>query len=299
MSKKLRSNSLTRRTQETPTAQTRKFSDLSPESESQHTKKTKKSSMNEQDINKLLDAFCARMEKMIDNTNNKIESMCAKLEQQMQKLDKDVQDLRNDFVQTKSEIKRIEESQSMTSEKIQQLEIRQNITEQIALENQILMLNLPPSITKEKLIESINSWTNNLIKSHSIRRINLVTKTNKKSAFIHFTSVTDKQLYMEFVKAKRKDRNEKYIPIINEQVFQLEEGDTSKANIIEFQTLMTPTNKQIFDTIRNAKKTNSNIERTWISNGSVFLKLKSQTKSIRIDTLKHFNNISSSVAMEI
>ena len=299
MKKGLRSNSLTRKTPETPTAQARKFSDLSPETESQHTKKTKKSSMNEQDINKLLDAFCARMEKMIDSTNNKIETMCTKLEQQMNKLDKDVQELRNDFVETKEEIKRIEENQSMASEKIQQLEVRQNIIEQLALENQILMLNLPPSITKDKLVESINSWTDNLIKSHSIKRINLVAKTNKKSAFIHFTTVTDKQLFMDFVKAKRKDGNEKYVPIINEQVFQLEEGDTSKANVIEFQTLMTQTNKQIFDAIRNAKKTNSNIERTWISNGSVFLKLKSQTKSIRIDTLQHFNNISSSVAMEI
>jgi len=292
MTSKLRSNSLTRKTPEVPTAQTRKFSDLSPDSESTNTKKTKKSKMNEQEVNKLLDVFCVRMEKMI-------QTMGAKLELQIQKLDKDVQDLRNDVTQTKEEIKRIEESQSIASDKIQQLEVRQNITEQLALENQILMLNLPPTITKEKLTESINSWTGNLIKNHSIKRINLVAKSNKKSAFIHFTTVTDKQLFMDFVKAKKKDGNGQYIPIINEQVFQLEDNDTSKANVIEFQTLMTQTNKQIFDAIRNAKKTNSNIEKTWISNGSVFLKMKNQTKSIRIDTLQHFNNISSSMAMEI
>ncbi|CAH1728542.1 unnamed protein product [Chironomus riparius] len=129
----------------------------------------------------ILGDFRTQIEQIIHTTKNKIDMMGAKLQLQMQKIDDDVLQLRNNFNQTKEEIKRIDFSQEISKKRIKELEIRRNITEQLALENQIMMMNLAPTISKEKLIQGMNAWTNKITKSNSIKRINLVTKENKST----------------------------------------------------------------------------------------------------------------------
>lgn len=299
MKKNLRSSSLTRSTtknSESPSAKTRKFSELSPEAVSTSTKKTKRAGMNEE-MKKCWEEFRVKIEQMVQSTNNKIDTVGMKLELHMQKIEMDVQQLRNDFEQTKEDINRLNTTQNMANEKILDLEVRQNILEQQALENQLIMMNLPPSISNEKLIESINNWTGNITKKESINKVNIISKNNKSSAFIHFSTTTDKQFFMNFVKTKKKI-GENYVPILNEQIFELADDDTTRANAVEFSPIMTEKNNRITKAIRDAKKKNSNIERSWLSNGSVFLKLKNQQKAIRIDTIQKLDNINSSIAME-
>lgn len=299
MKKGLRSNSLTRKAPDSSSPQTRKFSELSPETDNNSTKKKKTASMNENEIKAMLADFKAELKTMHENTNKRIDLIGAKLELKIQKIDEDIQQLRNDFNCTKEDIKRIDQNQAITSSKIHEIEVKQNINEQLALENQIMMTNLSAAITKEKLTEGIVTWTDNLIKKHSIKKVNLIAKNKTKKAFIHFTTVTDKLIFMDFVKNKKKDTNDKYIPITNEQIFELEPTDISRANSIEFQAIMTNWNYKISQAIRTAKKNNQNIDKSWIANGSIFLKLKNQTKAVRIDTIEQFENINSSIAMEI
>ena len=108
----------------------------------------------------------------------------------------------------------------------------------------------------DKFLEDMNRWSGNLMNKECIKRINLINKGPNKLAFIHFSTTTDRIKLMEFVKSKQRDANKSFIPITNGQVFSLEPNDTSRPNNIEFRTVMTERNREIFNAIRAEKKKN-------------------------------------------
>jgi hypothetical protein len=156
------------------------------------------------------------------------------------------------------------------------------------------MVNIAPTVKEDKFMEDMNRWCNNMLKetllSHSFSSNE---KYKSKSAHLHFNTMNDKKKFLNFLKTKQRDANNKFIPVLNENIFTLQDSDVNRANAIEFRTPMTSINREIFNKARKAKKKNAAIEGVWISNGIVKIRLKNK-KPVQIIDIEHLNNIFSS-----
>lgn len=89
-----------------------------------------------------------------------------------------------------------------------------NITNQLRLDDQIMITDAPPNITKDNFISNINEWSKDLLKSLGYRKLSIVKNKNKKSStvFIQFWNVKEKLRFMEHVKNVIK-HDDQYFPI--------------------------------------------------------------------------------------
>ena len=282
--KRTRSNSLNSRLADENTSKGRKFSDLSPDLIIKQSKRTKSKAKD--------------MDEILSSINKKLELLPV-LEQKIDAISADFHELKQEVNAMKQRITAIEEIQRKNCEKIDKHRIEMNITKQLSLENQLMVTDIPKSITKEKFIADVDIWTKGLLSELGYKKLILSQNAKSAIAFIHLWSIKDKHRFMDFVRTREKSKDGRYTAITNSMVFQLNEDDTSNPKIVNFRTPMTEQNREIFNQARKMKKQNENIERCWMSNGSILIKMKGQVKHTKLDDIQQLEDIKNSLHMEL
>ncbi|KAL7046369.1 hypothetical protein ACKWTF_002554 [Chironomus riparius] len=109
-----------------------------------------------------------------------------------------------------------------------------NAINQILLEKQIIMVNIATTINEGKFLEDMNKWSNNILKDTLMsHNFSSNEKYKYKSAHLRFNTSNDKKKFLSFLKTKQKDANNKYIPVLNENIFTLKDSDVNVAKAIE------------------------------------------------------------------
>lgn len=284
----------------------RKFSALSPEQkemEDNDSKKSKseeliKESTNNQDENPedpqtILKEIKAGMISM----NLKMDELSKNLTQRINELTKDMHDIRTNLKSTKDKVDTYEAKQIEVCKSLSMHEMRLNIMDQKSLDTQLMISNLPKTVDTEKFMDSLITWSGNVIHTSRINSVNFNEYKGSKTAFIHFQNQGDKDKVIGHVKQQQKDTNDKYTPILCEQIMEMKEDDPGRANTIYFQTPLTPLNREIFDRAKQMKKAKC-IERYWLMKGSIHIKLQNKEKPIRIDSVQQLEVLKTSIPME-
>ena len=288
-----RSNSLNEKESGAETvSKGRKFSALSPELEGKKIIKKPRSKSSTRDMEVILD----EIKNNLASINTRLEKLPL-LEQKLDAISDDLSHFKNEVNSIKERITNLEDKHKNCTEIIDNNHVEINIAKQLKLEEQVMITDIPKHMTKEKFITDINVWTKNLLTDLGHRKLILTKNSKSGTAFIHFWNVREKYRFMDFVKRNEK-QGEKYIPITNEKVFDLNEDDVNKPTILHFQTPMTEINQAIFKKARTYKKEKI-IENCWIMNGSVFIKRNGQTRGTRIDSIKQLNDIMNSIGAEL
>ncbi|KAG5670608.1 hypothetical protein PVAND_000857 [Polypedilum vanderplanki] len=124
-----------------------------------------------------------------------------------------------------------------------------NRLEQLNLADQISIHNLPKNIEIKVLIQKLNQWSNGLFEDKYIRRVNIINSKeySNSTAFISFWTEQAKHSFLNFLKTKQKDTEGRYVPILTEHLFVLEQlnhQDVGKS--IDFRSPMTKLNAPDF-----------------------------------------------------
>lgn len=233
--------------------------------------------------------FGEKMDKMVESLNGKIDG----IKDEIDKLRRDINENKSQMDEMK--IKHIEHDTQLISH-----EIRLNIIDQLALENQVMITNLPMAINKDKFLDDFNKWSNNMMHPSKLSKLNMNTYQNtSKTAFVHFHDVGDKTKLLQFIQNKQRIDPNKFNPITNEMVFTLAEGDISKPKIIDFRTPMTDVNKQIHAQAVKMKREHKSIQNIRLVNGSIQVRLKDNPKPMIIHSIEQLNNIHTTTATSV
>lgn len=283
---------------QTPKTSARKHSELSPAEEGQEVDpKKQRSEMTQVELD--LKLFMEEMRRDIANMTQKIDDLNVKFDSSIEKLISDVNQVKKDLIDVRAEVMQVEEDNAETRIKLRTHENELNALNQRMIDNNITMVNIAPTIDENLFLSDMNKWSENVFKE-SIMEYNITSshKYKTKSAHIHFKSMDSKKKFLKFLKTKQQDVNKKYIPVLNENIFTLSDSDVNRANVIDFRTPMTPTNREIFNLARKARKNSNLIDGVWISNGTVKIQIKNG-KPIQIKDVEHLKETLSAYKIEI
>lgn len=278
-----------------------RFSPEHTEMTDNEAKKSKPENANEQKNGEPVDLakFVISIQAGMDAMNEKMDNLSKSLNERIDQLTIEVRDIRTDLRSTKDQIESCKTKQIEFASSLNAHEIRLNIMDQKNLDTQLMISNLPMSLNTETFIESILKWSGNTVQMSNINSTNFNTFKGTKTAFIHFQNQGDKDKIMAHVKQNHKDNDQKHIPILCEQIFELKEDDPGRSNILYFQTPLTAFNRSVVDKVKKMKKQSKSIERYWLMKGSIHIKLQNQEKSLKIDSLEQLEALKTSIPMEI
>ncbi|CAG9799289.1 unnamed protein product [Chironomus riparius] len=283
--------SLIPKANQTPKLTARKHWELSP-TEEQTSPKKKCSSMS--NVEKDLKLFMEEMRGQMTSMSQKMDEWNRHFDSKVDTMIADVNQVKKDLEDVRGEIINLEVDNVEIQKKIKNHDSQLNAINQMMLEKEITMVNIASTIKEEKFLEDMNKWSNNIIKETLMsHNFSSNAKYKSKSAHLHFNTMNDKKKFLNFLKTKQRDVNKKYIPILNENIFTLQDSDVNRANAIEFRTPMTSINRELFNKARNAKKKNPSIEGVWISNGTMRIRIKDK-KPVQINDIEQLTDLFSS-----
>jgi hypothetical protein len=269
-------------------AQSRTHSQLSPVEEEHGSKRQKT------EIQQLTDLF----KKEMANLNNKIDTYIDKADERIGKLEDIVVCMKTELNDQKKMVEDLSDRVTVLEKENKALIIHKNATEQKNLDNQIAVVDLSLKLTKEQFIEDMKEWAGDLLRDSVIKWVNFRKYKNISStAYLHFWHCSDKEKFMMFVRAKQFDNNNKYTPITNDDIFNLDVSDTAKPNAINFRVPLTQTTRAIMNEARKMVK-NKVIDKCMLQNGFIFVKLVNQQKKVLIESLEHLTSLNQSALDE-
>lgn len=281
---------------QTPKTNTRKYSDLSPEEKEIESKKVCQE-MEQTDLE--LKEFMKEIKEQMTMMNQQINEISLKFDTRFEAITEDINQVKKDLVDARADVLKIEEENAAMKAKLISHEHQLNVLNQKSMEKQLTMINIASTLNEEKFLDDMNKWSNNIIhETLSSHNFSSNDKFSSKSAHLNFKSIDAKKKFLKFVSSKQRDSQKKFIPILNENVFTLNETDINRPNQIDFRTPMTATNREAFNLARKARNKNEAIEGVWISNGSIKIRIK-KMKPIQIVDTEHLKEVLSSNNIEI
>jgi hypothetical protein len=161
------------------------------------------------------------------------------------------------------------------------------------------MIDLSIDLKQDQFLQDMKSWAGDLFNNSAVRWINYKKfKDKSNTAYIHFWSPADKQKFMAFVRSKQFDQNNKYVPLTNECIFNLKEDDINRPNAINFRTPLTQSTRELVNEGRKLVKKKI-IDKCTLMNGYVYIKLKSQSKMILIESVERLAAMTESLLMDL
>lgn len=227
----------------------------------------------------------------IQQINTKLASMDSKLEvikEDVLQLKVDVQQVKQDVRYANNKIVHVESIQQQQQKQIYSLNKAVNLLEQDNLKCHLSIHNIPLQFNVQQLQDALTNWSCNAFDSSRLTKISLPATRDKQSkiAFIQFLSLADKTHFMSFVKSKQKDSTGKYIPILNDDVFVLEEDDIKRGIELNFRSPMTNVNREIFNWLRKEGKRIHPEINVWMNRGTVNVRLTRGGEAHSIYTLE-------------
>lgn len=241
------------------------------------------------DIQKLTDA--------IKTVSSKISSMdenISSIKADVANITTELTSMRREINMTKNDVYELKDQQDSHSMKIHNLDAKVNKLEQLQLANQLQMHNVPPKLTPKQILDDLDKWAGDAFDSRMIDKLSIGgnRKFHSKIAFITFATIATKSRFLNFVKSKQKDENGSYIPILNENVFELSGDDTMRGREINFRSPMSDGNRAIFQYLRNEGRAVHQHIQVWIAmSGQVMMRTSKDEKPIIVETLPKATSI--------
>lgn len=275
----------------TPSSKLRKFSEISPD---QQEAATKRLCQDESKMNEELMAFMNDIRSDLKNEisilHSKINDINLKLDERMDKIEANVKNVQDEIVHIRADIIPLEEKTNELDLSSQRHDLEINVLNQVAIQNQVILVNVSSSINEQNFQRDMNKWTSDVTKD-TIANFKLFKSKGSQTAVIDFATMLSKKKFLEFIKSKQKDQQQKYIPILNEHIFDMAEDDATRANVIEIRTAMTKVNRELFNKAREERKLNKDIEGIWIANGSVNIRIKNVKKPYQLTSIDHLDEL--------
>ena len=237
------------------------------------------------------------MKKTLESNGNEIKSINKSIKDvktEIKSLHEGMESVKNGLKETnleletlKDRIKVLENSKSKSTENHENShEI--NALQQINLENQLVIYNIPSELDEKQVLEAISDWSSIDLNRDAIKRFAKSKPRNEQSpiTYLEFFDVNKKLKILNFVKNRQKDTNNRSIPILAENIFELDNTNCSRGKEITFSNSYTEINRKI---INIARKNRNLISSLWLSKGYVMIKSQTNLKPIRILSSEQLN----------
>jgi hypothetical protein len=229
------------------------------------------------------------LKKLISANTIKMYEEFAKLNNNVLFLTNEISNLKNDMQQIDARVKEIEKSNEIVKNDMTNVAAEVNAINQMKLESQLSILNVPLKIEANQALESISNWSNIELNDKNIRRAAIITPAEKTTAILQldFYDLSTKHKLMRHIKVNQRDANKKYIPILAEQIFNIAASDPARGIELNFREPFTEQNRNIFNLARKHKDIFANV---WLSRGYIMCK-QENGKPIKIYSIEHLNLI--------
>jgi hypothetical protein len=169
-------------------------------------------------------------------------------------INRDISQIKSDLELSKQQITESKKQLEQHDKVLESIVAASNKQEQLALDDQVSITNLPLEINEKSLLQCLSSWSKQALDEKMVRRVSLIVARDRKSkmAFMTFWNDQAKFHFMDSVKQKLKDANGKHIPILTDHVFGefLRIDHEHRATPIYFRTPMSKHNQALFNFIR-------------------------------------------------
>lgn len=209
-------------------------------------------------------------------------------------LTQEISTIRKDIQEIDSRVKTLEESQGNSDNAMENVAAELNAINQIELESQLSILNVPVELDSKQAFECISKWANIQLSDGNIRRCAIAKPKGRNSAVLQldFYDLSAKHKLMKHVRANQKDKDKKYIPILSEMIFNILPLNASNGLELHFRESFTELNRNIFNAARKHKKIFVNV---WLNRGYIMVKQEDANsengKSIRIKSMNELNEL--------
>lgn len=231
------------------------------------------------------------LKQLIISNTKKIEEEFLHVNNNLLSLKAEITATKNELSSIKLRVKDLEKAKINEDKSSEDILAELNAIKQIELETQLSIHNIPQSIDAKQAVEYLSTWSKIDFNNTTIKRSSIAKPKNKNSSilFLDFYSLASKHKFMNHVKALQKDKDKKYIPILTDHIFKLEQFDAARGLELHFRDAFTDRSREIFNEARKARKIFSGV---WVSRGYVMVKIN-DGNPIRITSLKHLNTVMS------
>ncbi|KAL7016248.1 hypothetical protein ACKWTF_009975 [Chironomus riparius] len=202
-------------------------------------------------------------------------------------LKNDITALKTNMQDITSRIEVIEGSKMSESQILIDTAAEINALNQMKLESQLSILNIPLEIDSKQALEWISKWSKIELNDNNIKRAGIVKPKGKNSAILQldFYDLAVKHKLMREVKCAQKDKDKKYIPILCEQIFNISPSNVARGQELNFREPFTELNRNLFNTARKHRNIFSNV---WVSRGFIMVK-QEQGENIKVKSMQQLN----------
>ena len=227
------------------------------------------------------------LKELITNTTNEFKIQCANINESLVYIRNDITSTKKDLDDIKSRVEMLENAEQHKASEIMEAEL--NALKQIQLESQLSIHNIPKNIDAKEALECLSIWSKCNLNESVIKRASIGKKDEKVGAvlYLDFYNTSDKHKLMNHVKSAQRDANNKYIPILTDQIFKLNATDIARGLELNFRGAMTDRNREIFNAARKEKKIFTSVQ---VNQGYVMVKIN-KDKPIKISSIHQLKSI--------
>lgn len=224
---------------------------------------------------------------LITNNAAKMNDEFEKLNNNVLSITKEISSIKNDMKLMEARVKSIEKTRESNNETISKVSAELNAINQVNLETQLSILNIPPNIEVTQALNSISNWSSIELNDKNIRRAVIVKPATKNTSILQldFYDLSTKHMLMNYIRINQKDKDKKYVPILTEKIFNISASDPARGIELNFRDSFTELNRNIFNTARKHKDIFVNV---WLSRGFIMVKQGNGNKT-RINSIEHLN----------
>lgn len=164
-----------------------------------------------------------------------------------------------------------------------------NSMEQIKMVRNMTIHNIPQELELDKALLDIGRWSGFQLSRENLKSARLTNQYRKKYLHLEFWQEKDKFEFNRNIKSKQKNPDGSYIPVLCENVFELDVQSTSRGVELLFRQPMTEINREIFN---EARKHREVLKFVWIGgNGHVMVKQDEKARPTVIHSLEHLATV--------
>lgn len=237
------------------------------------------------------------LKNLIVTNTTEIKQSIQDLTNKITTLSNEITNVKKDIIDMQSRVEVLENSKRMQGNGLENITSELNAINQMKLESQLSIMNVPLNIDPNKARECIGKWANMKLDDNNIRRCAVAKPIGKNSAILQldFYDVSAKRKLMSHIKIQQRDKNQKYVPILSEMIFEMTPTDAARGQELHFREPFTEINRNIFNTARTHKDIFVNV---WISRGFIIVKTK-EGKTIKVKSITELNDLISSAKRPI
>lgn len=216
------------------------------------------------------------------------------LNQNVLLLTQDMANVKSEMLQMEKKIKELEVAKSKDNGEIQNVVSELNAIRQLDLDSKLTILNIPTDIDSKQALNNLGNWAKIQLDDKNVRYAAVKKPIGKNSAILQldFYELSTKHILMQKVRAKQKNNDKKYQPILTEMIFDVSPNNAARGLELHFRETFTETNRNIFNTARKHKDIFVNV---WLSRGFIMVRKSKEGNPIKIKSIDHLYDLINSL----